>query len=72
MKETPAPRHVISIRFEDFIQRQEDTLKRLEEFVGFPLVPIPVEEAPVGRWKNDPKHRDFDFLAAPLKELGYK
>ena len=49
----PRPAHWIEVRFEDFVLRQEETLARLEAFLGFPLARIPVQPGPVGRWKTD-------------------
>ena len=71
VKTTPAPAHSITVRFEDFVLKQEETLLRLEDFLGFRLARIPVKPERVAVWKSDPRHRDFDFLGEPLKELGY-
>ncbi|MGB9619651.1 MAG: sulfotransferase family protein, partial [Armatimonadota bacterium] len=62
LKATPAPRHMIEVRFEDFVLDQERTLARLEKFLGFRLVRIPVNPDAVGRWKTDDGAHDFDFL----------
>ena len=32
--------------------RQEETLGRLEEFLGIPMARIPVREDSVGRWRS--------------------
>jgi len=71
MKSTPEPANVITIRFEDFVLKQEETLQRLEEFLGIQLARIVVREDSVGRWKTDPEQRHFDFLDEPIEELGY-
>ena len=71
IKATPPPANLIEVRFEDFVLKQEETLKRLEAFLGLPLARIIVRKDSVGRWKTSPAHKDFDFLAAPLRELGY-
>lgn len=71
VKATPPPKHAIDIRFEDFILKQDETISRLEAFLGFPLARIEVRPDSVGRWKSAEDHRDFDFLAADMKELGY-
>ena len=71
MKATPDPANVVSVRFEDFVLNQEETLQRLEEFLGFQLARIVVREDSVGRWKTDSEQRHFDFLDEPIEELGY-
>ena len=71
VRATPEPEHVITVRFEDFVLRQDDTLARLEAFLGFPLARIPVRTEPVGRWKTDEGRHDFDFLRPALIEYGY-
>lgn len=72
MKSTPLPKHVIKIRFEDFVLHHERELRRLEEFLGIPLARIVVREESIGRWKTDedPLH-SFDFLESPMAEQGY-
>jgi len=71
VKSTAPPEHSITVRFEDFVLKQEETLLKLEDFLGFRLVRIPVKPERVSVWKNHPQHRDFDFLQEPLRELGY-
>jgi hypothetical protein len=71
MKATPDPANVITVRFEDFVLNQEETLQRLEEFLGFELARIVVREDSVGRWKTDPEQSHFDFLDEPMEEQGY-
>ena len=72
VKATPAPKRAIQVRFEDFVLRQEETLKRLEAFLGIPLVRIEVRRDPVGRWKTDEGVHHFDFFEESLLELGYE
>jgi len=71
VKATPPPKHAIEVKFEDFILDQEPTLARLEEFLGIPLVRIPVRPESVGRWESDTGMHDFDFLREDMRELGY-
>ena len=71
VKATLPPKHTVDVRFEDFILRQDETLSRVEAFLGFPLARIEVRPDSVGRWKSAEEHRDFDFLAEDMKELGY-
>ncbi|MBP95422.1 hypothetical protein CMK18_05675 [Candidatus Poribacteria bacterium] len=72
MKATPEPKNWIKIRFEDFVLHQEETLEKLEAFLGFPLGRIIVRKAPVERWKQDANHQELDFLQNALKENGYQ
>ena len=71
MKSTPTPEHVITVRFEDFVLKQEETLQRLEEFLGIRLARIIVRKGPVGRWKTDTEKHNFDFFAEAMEEQGY-
>ena len=71
MKATPNPRNLITIRFEDFVERQEDTLERLEVFLGIPLARIVVRREPVGRWRADREQHYFDFFEAAMADQGY-
>lgn len=71
VKATPRPKHTIDVRFEDFVLDQENTLRRLEEFLGIPLARIEVRPESVGRWKADEGVHDFDFLREDMEELGY-
>jgi hypothetical protein len=68
---TPQPKRWLQVRFEDFVLDQEAQLKRLERFLGLPLVRIPVKPEAVGRWRNDTERHDFNFLRKDMAELGY-
>ncbi len=72
VKATPPPKNAISIKFEDFVLKQEETLSRLEKYLGFPLAKIPVRTDSVGRWKKDDACHDFDFFMEDIAELGYE
>ena len=71
VKATPPPKYAIDVRFEDFVLRQDETLARLEGFLGIPLAKIEVKPEAVGRWKTDEGRHDFDFLREDMTELGY-
>lgn len=71
VKATPPPKYTIDVRFEDFVLKQDETLARLEEFLGIPLAKIEVNPEAVGRWKTDEGRHDFDFLREDMTELGY-
>ncbi len=68
---TPPPPRMITIRFEDFVLRQKDTLQELEQFLGFPLEAIDVSPASVGRYRQDQDEHYFDFLSQDMIRLGY-
>ena len=72
MKSTPVPENMIMVRFEDFVMDQEQTLQRLEDFLGIKLGRIIVRKDPVGRWKTDTEQHDFDFFKEAMKEQGYE
>jgi hypothetical protein len=68
---TPKPEHWIEVRFEDFVLRQEETLGRLEDFLGFPLARISVNPEAVDRWRLDTRTNTYDFLAPAMAQYGY-
>jgi hypothetical protein len=72
IKAVPLPKDHIKIRFEDFVLKQEQTLKRLEEFLGIPLVRIPVRTDSIGRFRNDGNKNCFDFFMEDIREEGYE
>lgn len=72
LKATPRPKYWIKVRFEDFVLKQDETLARLEEFLGIKLAKIPVRTEPVGRWKRDDGVNYFDFLEPAMREHGYE
>ena len=73
MKTTPKPKHIIQIRFEDFVLKHEETINELEEFLGIPLGRIIVRPEAVYRWKrvDEPCELPFDFLKDAIVENGY-
>ena len=72
VKATPRPVDWIEVRFEDFVLRQEETVQRLEKFLGIPLVRIPVRPEVIGRWQQDTGVHDFDFFTPALRSYKYK
>ena len=72
MKATPKPAHLLTVRFEDFVFHQEETLRRLEGFLGIPLSRIVVRPEAVGRWKKAGGDLQLDLLGEALAELGYE
>ena len=72
VKASPRPRQWIEVRFEDFVRQQDQTLRRLEAFLGIPLARIPVKADAVDRWKIDAGASFFDFLAPAMRGYGYE
>lgn len=72
VKATPLPRHWIEVRFEDFVLKQDETLTRLEAFLGIKLEKIPVRPETVGRWRTHPDTVCYDFLVPALQAYGYE
>ena len=68
---TPPARREIAVRFEDMVLRQEETLGRLEAFLGIPLARIEMRRDPVGRYLTDEGEHDFDFFRENLIKHGY-
>lgn len=66
------PKQWIEVRFEDFVLRQDQTLARLEAFLGIKLAKIPVKPEAVGRWKTDEATHFFDFFAPAMAGYGYQ
>jgi hypothetical protein len=72
VKATPKPEHWLEVRFEDFVLRQDETLARLEDFLGIELAKIPVRPEAVDRWKQDDGVNYFDFFEPAMVEYGYE
>jgi hypothetical protein len=68
---TPKPPNWLEVRFEDFVLRQEETLARLEGYLGYDLARIVVRSDAVGRWRSDTDLHDFDFFEPALRAYGY-
>lgn len=72
VKSTPKPEKWIEVRFEDFVNEQEATLTRLEEFFGIPLGRIIVRPDAVNRWKTDDGINYYDFFEPAMQEYNYE
>ena len=70
-KATPQPKNLIQIRFEDFVLKQEETLKTLENYLELPLTKIEVRTDSVGRWKKDTENNDNSIFAEELDLFNY-
>lgn len=69
---TPKPAHWMEVRFEDFVLHQDETLARLEEFLGLTLAKIPVQTEAVGRWRQDTGTNYYPFLELAMAQYGYE
>jgi hypothetical protein len=71
MKAVPNPKHLIKIRFEDMVYNQDETLKKLEDYLGIKMAKIEMRSDSVGRWKTEPGKYMYDFFAEDIAECGY-
>jgi arylsulfatase A-like enzyme len=71
VRQTPKPKRWTTVRLEDFVLDQDATLRKLEPFLGMPLVKIAVKPEVVGRWKTDDGKHDFKFFEEDMREHGY-
>jgi hypothetical protein len=71
VKSTPKPAHWLEVRFEDFVSKQEETLLRLEDFLGLNLARIIVRPEAVERWQADEGVNYYDFFEPAMERYGY-
>ena len=69
---TPKPERWLEVRFEDFVRHRDETVIRLEEFLGIELARIPVRPEAVDRWKLDNGANYYDFLEPAMTRYGYE
>lgn len=72
VKASPRAAQWIEVRFEDFVLRQEETLARLEKFLGIPLARIPVRHDAVGRWRKDTGVHFYDIFEPAMRDYAYE
>ncbi len=72
VRATPAPAKVISVRFEDMVFDQDNTLARIGAFLGVPLAKIEMRPDSVGRYKTDEGVHMYDFFRADMQACGYE
>ncbi len=72
VKATPQPKNTITLRFEDMVLNQDDTLKKLEAYLGIPMAKIPMRPDSVGRYKTDEGVHMFDFFEEEMEQHGYE
>ncbi|MCL1793760.1 MAG: sulfotransferase [Oscillospiraceae bacterium] len=71
MKATPDPENLTKIRFEDMVNDQDETLKKLENYLGIKMAKIEMRPDSVGRWKKETGKYMYDFFAEDMAECGY-
>ena len=71
VRATPPTAYGISVRFEDLVFRQEETLGKLEAFLGIPMAKIEMRPESVGRYRTDNGVHMFDFFRGDMAECGY-
>ena len=73
VRATPSPKRRIDVRFEDFVHKHEDTMQRLEAFLGVPLGRVITRKDAVGRWRtSEVDFSRFDGLfQQEMREQGY-
>ncbi len=71
VRSTPKPAKWLSLRLEDFILKQDETLKTTGDFLGTELVKIPVKLKVIGRWKTAEGKTDFPVFHQDLIDHGY-
>ena len=73
VRATPAPKHFLSVRYEDLVLDYEHAIARVEAFLGIPLARIVVDRSRVGQWRSDRRLLPHvGPLAADIRELGYE
>lgn len=68
VESTPKPKNWLEIRFEDFVLHQGKVLKKIEDFLEFPLQQIEVNPEKVGEWDD---FCEYSFLTPYLTKYGY-
>jgi len=71
VKAVPAPKYSLSLRFEDMVHNQDETLKKLEDFLGINMAKIEMRADSVGRYKTAEGKYMFDFFEEDMRECGY-
>jgi Sulfotransferase family len=72
VKASPKPSESVSLRLEDFVLNQDETLAKLGALVGLEMARIPVKPEAVGRFSEDDGVNYFDFLGSAMREYGYE
>lgn len=71
VKTTPRPERFLTVRFEDFVMRQEETLRQVGDFLGIELATIEVRPEAVGRHTRSGEPVNLPVFADDLVVHGY-
>ena len=72
VKATPKPAHWMETRLEDFILCQDETLSRIEQFMGIPIAKIEARRDSVERYKLDSGVSYYPFFEPDMLDYGYE
>jgi len=72
VRATPEPEYALSVRFEDMVFDQDNTIARISDYLGIPIAKIEMRPDSVGRYKTDDGVHMFDFFESDMKDLGYE
>ena len=72
VRSMPKPSNWIEVRFEDFVLQQDETLARLEEFLGLKLAKVEVRSDSIGRYRQDDGVNYYDFFEPAMRAYGYE
>ncbi|MEO1132758.1 MAG: sulfotransferase [Cyanobacteria bacterium J06639_1] len=71
IESAPTPKHALTVRFEDFVLKQDETLAKLARFLDRPLSKVIVKRAPIGRWRSDSGKHSFEYFDEALRAHHY-
>ena len=54
------------------LPRQDETLARLEDFLGIPLARVVMRQDTINRWQRDDGLNYFDFFEPAMREYNYE
>lgn len=72
VRSIPEPENSLSVRFEDMVFDQDNTINAISHFLGIPIAKIEMRPDSVGRYKSDSGVHMYDFFEADMKDLGYE
>ena len=52
--------------------KQDETLERLEDFLGIPLARVVLRQDTINRWRRDEGVNYFDFFEPAMREYNYE
>ena len=72
VRSVPEPKNALYVRFEDMVFDQDNTIRRISDYLGIPIAKIEMRPDSVGRYKSDDGVHMFDFFEGDMKDLGYE